>query len=290
MMNKSLFNVLLLLLAVTLSSVARIKTVEISYLYQIPDDVTNEQAKATALERAKIQSIADEFGTMIRQTNTTNVNINNGEISSNFMSLGGSELKGEWIETIGEPTFEFITDGGTVALNVHVKGRIREVSGQKIPYKVSILRNGIDVSNESIDFVSGDALYMSFKAAAKGYLAIYLLDANNNAFCLLPYQRQTNGFFDINGNHQYILFNKSYSDNISADLVDELLLDTEDNREQNRILTIFSPNKFYKAVDSKLKDDIPRELSSRDFENWLTNIIKKDSELSISETLITISK
>lgn len=289
-MRKFVISILLLAFTFVLPASAKVKTVETVYLYQIPDDVTNEQAKATALERAKIQCIADEFGTLITQTNSTNININNGEVTSNFTSLGGSELKGEWIETIGEPSFEFITDGGTVALKVHVKGKIRELSRQRIPTKVSIFRNGIDASNESIDFMSGDALYVSFQAAAKGFLAIYLLDAQNNAFCLLPYQGQTSGFFDIKSNHQYILFNKSYADDISADIVDELLLDTDLKREQNRILTIFSPNKFYKAIDSKSRDDLPRDLPSKDFEDWLTSIVKKDPDLSISETLITINK
>ena len=289
-MKRFALYVLSVFIAFAMPLCAKVKTVEADYLYQIPDNVTNEQAKATALERAKIQCIADEFGTLITQSNTTNVSINNGEVSSNFMSLGGSELKGEWIETIGEPSFEFITDGGSVAIKVHVKGRIRELTKQRIPYKVSIFRNGIESANESIDFMKGDALYMSFQAAAKGFLAIYLLDANNNAFCLLPYQGQTNGFFDVKSNQKYILFNKSYAHDIKSELVDELLLDTDLNREQNRILTIFSPNKFYKAVDSKSQEDLPRDLSSEDFEEWLTGVIKKDPDLSISETLITISK
>lgn len=289
-MKRLLLNTTFIILTFVIAFGAKIRTVEADYLYQIPDNVTNDQAKAIALERAKMQCIAEEFGSFITQTNSTNISINDTEVSSNFTSIGGSQLKGEWIETTGEPIFEFITDGGSVAVKVHVKGKIRELTTQRIPYKVSIFRNGTETANESIDFMSGDTLYMSFQAAAKGYLAIYLLDAQNNAFCLLPYQGQTDGYFEIEGNRQYILFDKSQAYNISTDKVDELLLDSDMKREQNRILTIFSPNKFFKAVDYKSNEELPRNLSAKDFEEWLTNVIKKDPELSISENLITINK
>ena len=73
---------------------------------EFTENISLEEAKRIALERAKIQAIADEFGTIVSQSNTTLVSNRNGESSSDFFSLGGSEVKGEWIETIGQPEYE----------------------------------------------------------------------------------------------------------------------------------------------------------------------------------------
>ena len=51
---------ILLLLPLTVFA-QRVKTVEGEYTYHAPENVTIEQAKRTALERAKIQALADEF-------------------------------------------------------------------------------------------------------------------------------------------------------------------------------------------------------------------------------------
>jgi hypothetical protein len=40
----------------------KVKTVEGEYTYYAPENVTVEQAKITADDRAKIQALADEFG------------------------------------------------------------------------------------------------------------------------------------------------------------------------------------------------------------------------------------
>ena len=92
------------LLAVSLTVYAqKLKTVEGEYTYHASENVTLEQAKRTALDRAKIQALADVFGTIVSQYNATQVKNTNGHSSIDFTSIGGSEVKGEWIETIGEP-------------------------------------------------------------------------------------------------------------------------------------------------------------------------------------------
>lgn len=265
-----------------------IKTVTVDYLYQIPENISLDEAKSIALDRAKIQAIADEYGTTVTQSNNTDIVIDNGVTTSVFESVGGSELKGEWIETIGEPKYKIITENGMIAVQVSLKGKIREVKNKKIPVKVRTFRNGTDDCNESSKFMAEDAFYMSFNAPANGYLAVYLIDANNQAFCLLPYQRQNEGFFSTKANKNYFLFHKDYAGDLDKDIVDELIMDTDRDSERNRILTIFSPNKFYKAVDAKFDEQLPRNLSYAEFTKWLSGIKKKDMDLSVNENPITI--
>lgn len=289
-MKRRLFNIVVMLTAVAALAGPKTRQVEVEYIYQIPDNVTAEQSKATALERAKMQAIADEFGTVVTQSNTTSISVDNGEVSSGFMSLGGSELKGEWIETIGSPEYEFLTRGESLAVKVRVKGRIRELNSRRVPVQVKMFRNGVEPCDESCNFNSGDAMYMSFKASANGFLAVYLVDAESNVFCLCPYQNQSDGFFPVRSNHSHMLFNRTLADGLPPDVVDEFVMDTGRDRELNRIVAVFSPNKFYKAVDTKSGDDLPRLLSLDEFEKWLGSVKRKDPELAVTETFITITK
>ena len=184
----------------------KLKTVEGEYTYHAPENVTLEQAKLTALDRAKIQALADAFGTIVSQYNATQVENRNGQSNIDFTSIGGSEVKGEWIETEGEPVYKIMYEGGMLVVSVKVKGKAREIVTASIDFKAKILRNGIEDKFESDTFKSGDDLYLSFTSPVSGYLAVYLIDADNQAFCLLPYRNQTTGIYPIEANHRYLFF------------------------------------------------------------------------------------
>lgn len=100
----------------------KLKTVEGEYTYHAPENVTLEQARRTALDRAKIQALADAFGTIVSQYNATQVKNRNGQSSIDFTSIGGSEVKGEWIETIGDPIYNTMYEDGMLVVSVKVKG------------------------------------------------------------------------------------------------------------------------------------------------------------------------
>ena len=139
------------------------KTVDGEYTYFVPENVDLEKAKQIALERLKTQLIADEFGTTISQSNSTLVKNSNGESEVDFLSIGGSEVKGEWIETIGKPRFDISYEKDILVVRVAVKGRIREIVSSTIDVKSLVLRNGIEDRFESNSFKSGDDLFVSFQ-------------------------------------------------------------------------------------------------------------------------------
>jgi len=269
----------------------RTKKVRAEYTYYIPANVSPDAAREIAIQRAQAQAIADEFGAVVTQSSAVRIETANENVNTDFLSIGGSELKGEWLETTGEPKIEYITDGKDLAVRVEISGVIREIEGTKVPFDVKILRNGTSDAHESEVFQSGDDLYMSFRSPSGGYIAIYLIDAGNQAFCLLPYQGQENGFFPTKANRRYLFFHPDFApDGIGKELVDEIVTDTSLGKERNRILTVFSPNKFFKAADRQTGKDLPRNLSYAEFQKWLANLKRHDVEVSILETAITISK
>ncbi len=288
-MRCAIFLILSLLFVFSTSAGPRTKKVRGEYTYYIPANVSPDEAREIAIQRAQAQAIADEFGSVVTQSSSVRIEASNENVNTDFLSIGGSELKGEWIETIGEPKIEYFTDGKDIALHVEISGVIREIAGTKVPFDVKILRNGTSDANESEVFHNGDDLYMSFRSPSGGYIAIYLIDVENQAYCLLPYQRQENGFFSTKANHRYLFFHPDFIEGIEKDMVDEIVTDTSLDKERNRILTVFSPTKFFKATDQQTEKNVPRSLSYAEFQKWLANLKKHDADVSIIETAITIS-
>ncbi len=268
---------------------AKTRKVTAEYVYHIPDNVSADEARSIALQRAQAQAIADEFGTLVTQSSQISLENSDAGTHTDFLSIGGSELKGEWIETIGEPDFKYVTDGESMVLTVKVKGVIREIDGVSVPFDVKILRNATTDDAEADRFQTGDDMYLSFNAPASGYVAVYLIDTDNNAFCLLPYQGQEDGLFRTKANKRYLFFHPDHADGVDRNIVDEFVLNTDKGRERNRILTIFSPNRFFKASDTKTQSDLPRSLGYADFQKWLAGVKKRDADLTVTERSIVIS-
>ena len=164
----------------------KIKTVDGEYTYVVPENVNLDKAKYIALERLKIQLIEEEFGATVSQSNSTLVKNSNGKSDVDFVSIGGSEVNGEWIETIGTPRYNIYYEKDMLVVSVKAKGRIREIISTAVDVKSLVLRNGIEDRFESDTFKSGDDLYISFQSPTNGYLVVYLVDTEQRAFCLLP--------------------------------------------------------------------------------------------------------
>ena len=272
-------------------SAQRVEKVCGEYTYTAPENVTLEEAKATALERAKIEALADKFGTIVSQNNSTIIK-NNGESSKvDFFSLGGSDVKGEWIETLQEPTYEINYKDNVLMVKASVCGKAREIVNAGINFTAKILCNGIDQKNESDEFHSGDDLYLWFKSPAKGFLAVYLIDESQNAFCLLPYRSNENGKVDVKANKEYLFFSKKVVPTQEQSSVDEYTMTCDQSMESNKIYVIFSPNQFTKANDEDNKPNaLPRQLSFKDFQEWLVKNRTHDKEMSVKVKNITIKK
>ena len=278
---------LLVYSAVALSQ--RTEKVTATYTYHAPENVTLEEAKRTALDRAKIASIADAFGTLVTQSNTTLATNKNGETDSRFFSLGGSEVKGEWIETTKEPEYNIKYDSGMLVVSVEVSGRIREIVSAGIDFTAKILRNGIEEKFESNEFHSGDDMYLLFQSPVDGYLTVYLFDETiQEVFCLLPYKASGQGAYAIEHDRPYVLFSASNTTD-NPNIVDEYSMTCSREKEYNDIYVIFSPNKFTKANTNESLDDIlPRQLSYENFQKWLVKLRKKDKEAIVKNKQILI--
>lgn len=285
-----LVSVLFALFPIGLSA-QKVKTVSGSYEYHAPKNISMEEAERIALERAKLQAIADEFGTLVSQSNFTSVSNRNGESDVDFFSLGGSETKGEWIETLGKPQFNRSFDeDGSLIIRVTVRGRIREVNRAQIAIEAKVLCNGTDLKFERSDFRNGDDLYLYFKSPVDGYLNVYLLDeATKSVFCLLPYRKSRQGAVFVEHDEDYLFFSKKAAGVYSSE-VDEYVMTCSRNMERNILYVMFSPNEFAKSSLEKSPNTRPHQITWIDFQKWIKRNRSRDDDFNVKAIEITIKK
>ena len=289
-MKHRLFIIVCLCLGCVGGFAQRTEKVRAEYIYHAPENISLEEAKRIALERAKIQAIADEFGTIVSQSNTTLVSNRNGESSSDFFSLGGSEVKGEWIETIGKPEYGINYDQGMLVVKAMVNGRIREIVSAQIDIKAEVLCNGTDLKFARTDFKSGDDLYLYFQSPVDGYLAVYLLDeVSQMVYCLLPYKSSSEAVTPVKKDKPYIFFSAKHAGD-KGHLVDEYTMTCNNPVERNTIYVVFSPNEFAKANSNNVDELLPQELSFEEFQKWLVKGRNRDKKMNVWKESITIKR
>lgn len=112
------------------------------YTYNAPSTVAPEQAKRTAVERAKLQALADEFGTVVSSSNSIMMKVENGQTDSKMISLGGSDVKGEWLEDT-EIDVQYVGfENDMMVWKAKVCGKARAVEYSHTELLVKTLRNG----------------------------------------------------------------------------------------------------------------------------------------------------
>lgn len=275
-----------------MSYAQRTAKVSATYTYYAPETMSVEEAKRTALDRAKIQAIADEFGTIVSQSTSTVITNKNGESDTQFYAIGGSDVKGEWIETIGNPEYQLNFENHFLVVTCSVKGKAREINSAKIEFSAKTLRNGTELRFEDVNFRDGDDLYLHFQAPTNGYLAAYLLDElSQTVYCILPYKAQTFSAYPVLANKEYVLFSRKEADKSERPIVDEYTLSCANDKEFNTLYILFSPSQIGKrnGFDDSIEDK-PDNISFKDFKSWLSRTLSKDNNIQYQEINISISK
>lgn len=261
-------------------------TVSTEYTYHVPSSVTENEAKATALTRAKIKAIEEHFGTVVSQNNATSIKANGEKSDVKFTSISQSEITGEWIETIGEPTYDIQYDGGLV-ITVRVKGIIRPIINAECDIDAHVYCNGVGSRFERNDFKNGDDLFVSVSSPIDGYIAVYLSDGEN-VFCLLPYPDDDGHATPITGGDTKILFSYDHPDPKAS--VRQYHLTSDKDYELNMLYLIFSQNQFDKASDKHTDRMIPRQLTVEQFHKWLSSCKRHDRKFQLKEFALTITQ
>jgi hypothetical protein len=277
--------------ALSLAVAQKVMTVKGEATYYAREYESLEVAKKKAEERARIQALADAFGTTVSQVNTVRTKNRSGKSDIDFSSIGETEVKGEWLGETKAPVFSNpFYENGILVITCKVEGRAMEIVNAELDLQVHVLRNGTEDRFEDTDFRSGDDLFLSFQSPVSGYLAVYLVDDSRQAFCLLPYRGQTMGIYPIEANQHYLFFREQSAPIGERQFVDEYTMTCEGEMEHNEIYVIFSPNEFTKAADVSENVGLPRQLSFEDFNRWLIKCRRRDKGMNVRRQAIIVSK
>lgn len=294
-MRKSLL-VFILSILFPLTFLGQTRKVSGECIYYSDPNMTPKEAMAAAIENAKAQAIAKEFGTLITQNTMQEEGFSNGKENSYFIQLNASEVKGEWLEDIKRPEAKIVdtTPEGVLVIKAVVEGRARALSNEASDFEALTLRNGTEKRLAEVNFKEGDKLYLYFKAPADGYVAAYLIDESQNAFCLLPYEDDSDGQQPIIHGKEYVFFSSQHDADFNTE--DGLQVTCEDEKvELNRIYVIYSPTPFVKAIDQQgnlLGDDLyrPRQLNLKELTQWMTKLCSRDKKVGRKVIPIRIRK
>ena len=287
------------LLLLCCCSVSAQKGKKVTATYHYVSNNANEspsEAKEKAVMQARAKVLAEEYGTII---SSVSIDVNktlNDSTANEFFSLDASEIKGEWYETISTKFGKIEYDErGFIFFDVEVKGWIRPIETQQIDIDSRILCNGTDPERNQLrkaSFQDRDNIYLYFKSPVEGYLAMYVVDNDENMTvqCLLPYARQTDGVCRVAAGKEYIFFSKSLAEDVYAQVTRPLVMRCRNDVDYNHIYIIFSPHPFTKSNDTEINDSLPPQLSYKKFQEWLGRNRRRDPQMQVQKLMVEISK
>lgn len=282
------------LLICLVSFAGDIKHISITYEY-ISDNPneTPEQAERTAIQMAQQKALEEHFGLdVVGITSTMQRNRQEGQkvsSSSDVFSMRETAVRGVWIETIKQKVLDKTFEKGFWHVRVYIEGRARNHSTEKPEIQYAFINNAHDRQNRD-QYYDGDDIFLRFTSPISGALCVYLVDAEQNAYCLLPYQSNTMGYQSVEGNKEYLFFSETADPS-----ADEYTLNTMQSSEQNALYVIFSPNTFTKAVDQQAgknwrDEQLPRFLSYENLMKWLARNQTRDENMVVRREVVTIRK
>ena len=252
------------------------------YKYIVPENMSQTEAKAIAIERARLTAIANEFGTTVSQTNLSTTHVENGRTRNDFLSLGETEVKGDWLGDTKEPEIKRVFEDDHLVFYASVCGKARELQTADVELLIQIINNGFETER----FKNNDKVCVRFKSPVNGYVAIFIRNGEENLVsCMLPYENE-------NGKARLVKSNKEYTYLSTADPIypyqEETILVTDKKVEFNTFVIVFSQKEFSMPL-SDMGEFVP-ELSIESFQKWLRRNRMSDKTMQTIEKTIQINK
>lgn len=250
--------------------------------YVVPESQSLAEAKQTAITQARLKAVADEFGTIVAQTNTTTIHNNNGSSHSTFNSFSENEVRGIWISDTKEPEVSINYRHEMMVIHVEVCGKAREQKREMVELLVKPLNKGI----ESTLFKNKDRFSVSFQSAASGYVAIFIRDDNNDIVnVMLPYDGSEGNAREVKSNKEYLFL---CTNDTEYPYKEETILTADKTIEHNTLIVVFSQKKFHISLSNK--GEFVPEVANVKFQKWLHGLRVYDTTAQVEEIVLTIKK
>lgn len=284
-MKKFLIAFSLALTGMGMAIADNVKDVHGQYTYYVPenDDITLKDAKHKVIELAKADAIKKAFGEYITSDIISGMSENGEDSLSYFWENTVAMAKGDWLSDTHEPKISVEWIDNMLVFNAEVWGKAREKKQSNIDLQWEIQK---DINGRKIaatDFENGERILVTLKSPAEGYVAVYLIEGDDQTSCLLPYPKDASGKVRIKNGKEYTFFDKTVDP-----LAVNYRMKTEMPLEHNEVVIIYSPNPFAKCNDITGDARHPNSLSTADFQKWLLKCQRNDAEMVVNKKWIRI--
>lgn len=287
-MNKTLLLLLFIACLPTFGLAQKTSALHGTYTYEVGDNdnITLREAKRKCIELAKAAAIKAEFGELITSdVIDSNVETNGEATSSFFWENTVAMAKGDWLGDTRDPEIHIEYIDGKLVFTAEVWGTAREIMQARTDLEWKVMKDGSDGKEEAQQLNSGERFYVSFRSPADGYVAVYLIENDDNTSCLLPYRKNTTGRHQIKSGRDYVFFDKETDPNATP-----YNLTTQNESEDNQLVIIYSPNPFTKCNDVSKNSKRPNALTTHDFQKWLLKCQRADRDMIVNKRWIRINK
>jgi hypothetical protein len=275
---------------------------------ELLNNMSLNEARAQARDRAALNALENAFGTSIIQGVQVRVQDNVGTRDAGaqryFNLIADSYVQGEWVETLSEE-FEVTTETAvgarqpSVWVKCKLSGTARRITEPRPQLDAEAL-NCPSANCATARFIDGDALYLSVRSPVDGYLQVYLEDGDA-VLGLLPYQQMPEGMheaFPMVAEKEYIFFSTRPEHNYFTNpgfQEDELQLSAEGPQTYHRIYLVFSTHPLTKpylraARASQRGYTLPRQMSRTDFHQWIAQMKTLGDAFYVQTLDITVAQ
>lgn len=247
-----------------------------------------EENEQNCIEQARINALADKFGTTIRDLTKDEYFGDGGNSSNSFQHLTAASVKGRWLRDTKDPVLHMYFDSeNQFIIECEVWGEAREIKAAGIDLKWNICAGTPSEGSISEVFNHKQRLYIPFRSPIDGYVNVYLIDENDVVNCLLPYREDRDGVFDVQGGSDYMFFDR---ENLPSKYPHHYIMTTTSPSSRNKLVMVFSKNRFSKCNvnrgDKVHLDDIPLN----DFNKWIMNCQAQDDDFIVQEKWVKVIK
>ena len=280
-MKHTICAILFVLLAITIQA-QRVTTVCGEYRYIVPGEIPLNRAKQIAIDKARNEAIANEFGQVVSQSTTTTIHTSDTKSEIQSDSYASTESKAIWLSDTKEPEVSIAYENDVMVITASVCGKARELKTAEVELKMQVTCNGIETER----FKNNEKVSIRFKSPVNGYVSIFIRDDNAGMiYCMMPYENEDGTAREVKNNKEYVYL--STEDPIYP-YQEETILVTDKTVEFDTFILVFSKKDFSMPA-SEAGEFVP-ELSVEDFQKWLRKNRINDETMQTIEKTIQINK
>lgn len=277
-----IINLILVFLFAATIQAQRVATVCGEYRYTVPGEIPLNRAKQIAIDKARNEAIANEFGQVVSLSTNTTIHSSGTQSSVQSDSYASTESKAIWLSDTKEPEVSIAYENDVMVITASVCGKARELKTAEVELRMQVVSNGIETER----FKNNEKVAIHFKSPVNGYVSIFFRDDNAGMiYCMMPYENEDGTAREVKSNKEYIYL--STEDPIYP-YQEETILVTDKTVEFDTFILVFSKKDF--SMPSSEAGEFVPELSVEDFQKWLRKNRINDETMQTIEKSIQINK